>query len=56
MPEIGFAELPIWPQIREDTVVKKNPNSTMRSAPSRLTPTCGSNARTIASATAPMAV
>jgi len=23
MPEIGFAELPTWPQMRDDTVVKK---------------------------------
>src|SRR2546428_8334749 len=56
MPEIGFAEDPIWPVTREDTVAKKNPNSTIRIAPSRLTPTCGSRVSTIARAIDPPTV
>jgi len=37
MPEIGFAELPTWPQMRDDTVVKKNPKMMIRMPPSRFT-------------------
>ena len=32
MPEIGFDELPIKPVMREETVTKRNPNTTTRSA------------------------
>ena len=32
MPEIGFDELPISPVMRLDTVTKKKPNTTTRSA------------------------
>src|SRR5881396_1214766 len=49
MPEIGLAELPTWPQMREETVVKKKPKMMIRMPPSRLTPICGSRAITIAS-------
>src|SRR2546430_6082478 len=56
MPEIGFAEEPIWPQMREDTVAKKKPKITIRTAPSRLTPSCGNRVRTMASATEPPTV
>src|ERR1051325_2257594 len=56
MPEIGFAEEPIWPQMREDTGAKKNPKITIRTAPSRLTPSCGSNVRTMARAIEPPTV
>ena len=56
IPEIGFAELPIWPQIREDTVVKKNPNAMIIAAPSRFTPTCGRKASTNARASDPNTV
>ena len=38
MPEIGLAELPTCPQMRDDTVVKKNPKMMMSTAPSRFTP------------------
>src|SRR3989454_8452876 len=48
MPEIGLADEPIWPQMREETVAKKNPKMTIRIAPSRLTPTCGRSVRTMA--------
>src|ERR1043166_2770921 len=51
IPETGLAELPICPQIRDDTVVKKKPNTMIMTAPSRLTPICGRNATTTASAT-----
>src|SRR5258705_295746 len=54
--EIGFAELPICPQIREETVVKKKPNRMIRIAPSRLTPICGKKASTIASPMEPNTV
>jgi hypothetical protein len=30
MPEIGFEEVPMIPTIREETVTKKNPNTTTR--------------------------
>src|SRR5207253_10496569 len=50
IPEIGFAEDPICPVTREDTVAKKNPKITIRTAPSRLTPSCGSSVRTMARA------
>ena len=56
MPEIGFAEDPICPQMREDTVAKKKPKITIRTAPSRLTPSCGNRVRTMASATEPPTV
>ena len=56
MPEIGLAELPICPQMREDTVVKKNPNAMMRAAPSRFTPICGRKATTTARASDPNTV
>src|SRR5512137_230505 len=36
IPEIGFDELPISPVNRELTVTKRNPNTTMRTAPRRL--------------------
>ena len=32
IPEIGLEELPISPVMRDDTVTKKKPNSTMRIA------------------------
>src|SRR5256885_1041131 len=48
MPEIGLAELPIWPQMREETVVKKKPKIMISTPPSRFTPICGRNASTIA--------
>ena len=35
IPEIGFAELPICPQMRDDTVVKKKPNRMIRIPPRR---------------------
>src|SRR2546421_390161 len=38
MPEIGFAEEPIWPQMREDTVAKKNPKITVRTAARAIEP------------------
>ena len=44
IPEMGFAELPTWPQMRDETVVKKNPKMMMRMPPSRLTPICGMSA------------
>src|SRR6059036_1795493 len=56
MPEIGFAEEPICPQMREETVAKKNPKITIRTAPSRFTATCGRSARTMARATEPPTV
>ena len=56
MPEIGFAELPTWPQMREETVVKKKPKMMMRMPPRRLTPICGSMAMMIASTTDPNTV
>ena len=36
MPEIGFDELPMRPVMRDETVAKKKPNSTMRMAASTL--------------------
>src|SRR3989475_12953597 len=30
IPEMGFAELPTWPQMRDETVVKKKPKMMMR--------------------------
>ena len=56
IPEIGFAELPICPQMREETVVKKKPNTMMSSPPSRLTPMDGRNASTRASSSEPNTV
>jgi len=56
MPEIGFAEDPICPVTREDTVAKKNPKVTISTAPSRFTPSCGSRVRTMASAIEPPTV
>ena len=41
IPETGLLELPIIPTIREDTVAKKNPKITIRSAPSGLTGIAG---------------
>ena len=38
IPETGFAEVPIRPTIREDTVTNKNPKTTTKSAASRLEP------------------
>ena len=37
IPETGLLELPTSPTIREDTVAKKKPNTTMRSAPGSVT-------------------
>ncbi len=31
MPEIGFEDVPMMPTMREDTVTKKNPKTTIRS-------------------------
>ena len=56
MPEIGLALTPISPVMRDDTVTKKKPNTTMSMAPSRLTPSCGSTVSRRASATAPTSV
>ena len=56
IPEIGFAEDPICPVTREETVAKKNPKITIRTAPSRLTPTCGSRVSTTARAIDPPTV
>ncbi len=56
IPEIGFAELPICPQMRDDTVVKKKPNRMIRIPPRRFTPICGRSARTMASAIEPNTV
>jgi len=56
IPEIGLALEPISPVIREETTTKKNPNSTMRIAPSRLTESCGSRVSARASAIAPTTV
>ena len=41
MPEIGFDEEPIKPVMRDDTVAKKKPNSTMR-IETRILPCVGS--------------
>ena len=38
MPEIGFDDEPISPVMRLDTVTKRKPNSTMRTAPSEVDP------------------
>ena len=43
IPETGLLEEPISPTIREDTVAKKNPNTTTMIAPSGLTGKIGSN-------------
>jgi hypothetical protein len=48
MPEIGLAELPIWPQMRDETVVKKKPKKMMSAPPRIFTPICGRNASTSA--------
>jgi hypothetical protein len=56
MPEMGFALTPISPVIRELTVTKKNPKTTIRAAPSRLTPTCGRNEMISATSSAPPTV
>ena len=56
IPEMGLAELPIWPQIRDDTVVKKNPKAMISTAPSRFTPIWGRNATTTASPSEPNTV
>ena len=42
MPEMGFAELPINPTMREDTVTKRKPKTTTRSDAAKLAshPTC----------------
>ena len=53
MPEIGLALTPISPVMRDDTTTKKNPNTTMSSAPRRLTDNCGSTVSSSASAAAP---
>ena len=36
MPEIGFAEVPMRPQIREDTVTNRNPKMTTSTAAAAL--------------------
>ena len=41
IPETGLLELPIIPTIREDTVAKKNPKTTMIHAPRRVTGIAG---------------
>ena len=56
MPEIGFADEPICPVTREDTVAKKNPKIRMSTAPSRLTPSWGSRVSAIARASEPPTV
>jgi hypothetical protein len=48
IPEIGFDEEPIWPQMRELTVAKKNPKITMRTPASQLTLSWGIAAMKIA--------
>ena len=56
MPEIGFALTPISPVMREDTTTKKNPKTTISTAPSRFTASWGSTVRVSASSTAPTGV
>ena len=56
MPEIGLALTPISPVIRDETTTKKKPNTTISTAPSRLTASCGSKVSTSASTTAPTGV
>ena len=41
IPETGLLELPTRPTIREDTVAKKNPKTTMINAPRRVTGIAG---------------
>ena len=43
IPETGLLEEPINPTIRAETVAKKNPNITTRTAPRKLTGKIGSN-------------
>jgi len=45
MPEIGFAEEPIWPQMREDTVAKKNPKNHDQDGAEQVDASCGSSVR-----------
>ena len=56
MPEIGLALVPISPVIRDDTVTKKNPKTTISRAPSRFTPICGSTVSSSASPSEPTIV
>ena len=56
IPEIGFAELPTCPQIRDDTVVKKNPKMMIRMPPRRFTPMPGISAIAMASRIEPKTV
>ena len=56
IPEMGFAELPTWPQMRDETVVKKKPKMMIRIPPSRFTPICGMRAIAIASTIEPNTV
>ena len=41
IPETGLLELPTRPTIREDTVAKKKPNTTIIAAPSNVTGIAG---------------
>ena len=43
IPETGLLLLPTSPTIREETVAKKNPNTTIRIAPRRVTGITGTN-------------
>ena len=43
MPEIGFDDEPISPQIRDETVTKKNPKSMMSSADGNVMPSIGAS-------------
>ena len=56
MPEIGLALTPITPVIREETTTKKKPKMMIRTAPSRLTPTCGTSVSTSTRAIEPTMV
>ena len=56
IPEIGFGELPIWPQMRDDTVVKRKPKMMISIPPSRFTPIDGRNASPSASSSEPKTV
>jgi hypothetical protein len=55
IPEIGFDEDPISPVMRDDTVTKKNPKTTIRTAARKLpwVGIFGATARKIASASDP---
>ncbi len=54
IPDTGLLELPINPTIREDTVAKKKPNTTMSSAPRIFTGIAGTSQITRIIATIPI--